>query len=330
MRGYIQRAASRRIHRKKIPSTFATETAAIVIQKCVRGFLVRKAYHRFRQRLDTQILCFLQQIELLSQDFFTKIVKTNYSISFKNLEISALKNPNRYMQKFSQYLFPPSSPLSSTFTVLSPPLPPPNAPPSIKPSAVISSIALPPPPPALCLASRTSPQSRHLLSKANRSPSPSTSSVSKFAQVRDIFARAEAAAANVHHNHHHAPIKHHIANSYTSSPPTSSIERNPSPKPITVLDAVQQYQRQYLNSHQPGYKRFSHFGGAANNRPINFHGQNHVKPRGIGAFISSNLNNKLLLQNKQLPPVSQVNVTSNCTPSSPKPITRVSTSIIHQ
>lgn len=313
-----------------------------MIQKCVRGFLVRKAYQRFRQRLDTQILCFLQQIEMLSQDFFTKIVKTNYSVPYKPLEISSIKNPNRYAHKLSQYLFPPQSPLSSSFTILSPPLPPPNAPPSIKPSAITSSIALPPPPPALCLATRPSPHSRHLLSKANRSPSPSTSSISKFAQVRDIFARAEAAVSvnalhnhQHHHYHHPVPIKHHqISNSHTSSPQTLSIERNPSPKPVTVLDAVQQYQRQHINNHQPGYKRFSHLGAAAHSRPLNSHAQNHLKPRGIGAFISSNINNKLLLQNKQQPapqqpppppppPVTQATATSNYTSSSPKPITRV-------
>jgi hypothetical protein len=244
------------------------------------------------------------------------------------LEIQANHN-NKFVQKFSQYLFPPPPPLPlpSSFTILSPPLPPPNAPTSIKPSVISSGISLPPPPPALFLASRPSPQCRPSVTGNNRSPSPSISSVSKFAQVRDIFARAEAAAAaaaNVHH-YHHIPIKHHIPNSYTSSPQVSSIERSRSPKSVTVLDAVQEYQRQHINVHQPGYKRFAHLGGGIpNNRPMNFNGNHHVKPRGIGSFISSNINNKPLLQNKQQQPPPTTTVASNyISSSSPKPITRV-------
>jgi len=227
--------------------------------------------------------------------------------------------------------------LPSSFTILSPPLPPPDAPTSIKPSMITSSIPLPPPPPALFLASRPSPRSRHPLiitNQSNRSPSPlSSSSVSKFAQVRDIFARAEAAAVSVanshHYHHHHIPIKNHIQNQHSSSINSSShqipiIEQSSSPKPLTVLDAVQEYQKQHINIHQPGYKRFSHLGGGVYNRPINFNANNCLKPRGIGAFISNNT--KPLLQNKQTPP----SVLPNYVSSSPKqlhhqskPITRV-------
>jgi hypothetical protein len=194
-----------------------------------------------------------------------------------------------------------------------------------------SSIALPPPPPALFLASRHSPQSRHQLvvtNQSNLSPSPSTPSVSKFAQVRDIFARAEAAAvANVHH-YHHIPVKNHIQNSHPLSHQVSSIEQSRSPKSVTVLDAVQEYQRQHLNYHQPGYKRFAHLGGAIHNRPMNFNGNNHLRPRGIGAFISNNINNKPLLQTKQPPPTATTIlpsfISSSSSPKQPlKPITRV-------
>ena len=320
------------------------KTAATIIQKCYRGFMVRKAYSLYRQRLSTQILCFLQQIELISNDFFTKIVKTNYCVPIKAIESSPINNfhNNKYAQKFSQYLFPPPPPplpLPSSFTILSPPLPPPDAPTSIRPSMITSSIPLPPPPPALFLASRPSPRSRHQLiitNQSNRSPSPlSSSSISKFAQVRDIFARAEASTANSHHYHHHhhlqhhIPIKNHVQNQHSSSITSSShqvpsIEQSGSPKPLTVLDAVQEYQKQHINIHQPGFKRFGHLGGGVFNRPPNLNGNNNLKPRGIGSFISNN--NKPLLQNKQLPPI----VLPNYVSSSPKqqhqqsrPITRV-------
>jgi hypothetical protein len=266
----------------------------------------------------------------MSNDFFTKIVKTNYSIPFKSLEIPSINNfhQNKFAQKFSQYLFPPPPPLPlpSPYTVLSPPLPPPNAPTSIKPSVMTSSIVLPPPPPALFLASRPSPQSRHQVVVTNRSPSPTTPYVSKFAQVRDIFARAEAAAAaaaNPNH-YHHIPIKNHIQHPHSSSHQVSSIELCNSPKSVTVLDAVQEYQRQHINVHQSGYKRFGHLGGGIHNRPMNFNGNNHVKPRGIGSFISNNNNNKPLLQNKQAPPPTIVpSYVSSSPKQPPKPITRV-------
>jgi len=332
IRGYLQRCYLKRINKKKSKPTFAYETAAIIIQKCYRGFFVRKAFYRYRQRLNTQILCFLQQIELISNDFFTKIVRTNYCVPFKSLDIPSINNvhQNKYAQKFSQHLFPPPPPLPlpTPFAVLSPPLPPPNAPISIKPSIITSSIALPPPPPALFLASRHSPQSRHQVVVTNRSPSPSTPSVTKFAQVRDIFARAEAAAVSNVHHYHHVPIKQPIQNLHPLSHQVSSIEQSRSPKSVTVLDAVQEYQRQHLNNHQPGYKRFGHLGGPIHYRPMNFNGNNHLRPRGIGAFISNNINNRPLLQNKQLPPpTATTTITPSFISSSPKqplkPITRV-------
>ncbi|CAF4483567.1 unnamed protein product [Rotaria sp. Silwood1] len=319
IRGYLQRCHIKQIDKLKSKVTLSYETAATIIQKCFRGYLTRKAYYLYRQRLHTQILCFLQQIELISNDFFTKIVKTNYSVPFKTIESRSINisHNKKCIQKFSQYLFPPPPPLPlpSPFTILSPPLPPPDAPTSIKPSIITSSIPLPPPPPSLYLAARPSPQSRHPLIATNRSPSPSpsTSAVSKFAQVRDIFARAEAAIVHTHHHHllHHPPIsiKNHIQNQHTpSSHQVSSIERSRSPKSVTVLNAVQEYQRQHLNNHHVAYKRFGHLGGGISasgggggihNRAINFNANNYVRPRGIGAFIANN--NKLLLQNKQTP-----------------------------
>jgi hypothetical protein len=300
--------------------------------------MIRKAYNLYRYRFNSQILCFLQQIELISNDFFTKIVKTNYCVPFKSIEPPSINiSHHKYAQKFSQFLFPPPPPLPlpSSFTILSPPLPPPDAPTSIKPSIITSSIPLPPPPPALFLAARSSPQSRHQSIITNRSPSPSTPSVAKFAQVRDIFARAEAvsAVANSHHyHHHHIPIKNHNQNQHASAinssalPVSSSIERAHSPKSVTVLNAVQEYQRQHINIHQPVFKRFGHLPVGVHNRPLNFNGNNNVKPRGIGSFITSN--NKPLLQNKQTPPppaAPPVYVSSS--PQQPsKPITRVNLS----
>lgn len=190
-------------------------------------------------------------------------------------------------------------------------------------------MALPPPPPALFLPSRASPQSRHQVIVTNRSPSPSTSSISKFAQVRDIFARAEAAASsssNSHHHYHPPPPLHHqqipIKNSTQNSHQVPPIERARSPKSGTVLDIVQEYQRQYINNHQPAYKRFAHLGGGNPNRPLSFNGNSHIKPRGIGSFITNNINNKSLLQNKQ-PPTVPSNFITSSSKQPAKPITRV-------
>ena len=340
IRGYLQRCQLKQTNRIKSKSTVSYEIAATIIQKCYRGFLVRKAYYLYRQRLHTQILCFLQQIELISNDFFNKTVKTNYSVSLKSIESYSINisQNKKYMQRFTQYLFPPpppppppSLPLPSPFTILSPPLPSPNAPTSIKPSAVTSAIPLPPPPPSLCVISRPSPQSRHQLittNCSNRSPSPSTPPVSKFAQVRDIFARAEAAAAaaNTYHYHyrhshpHHIPIKNYVQNQQSSSTNSSSnqnlsIEQTRSPKSVTVLSAVQEYQRQHINNHHAAYRRFGHLGGAGgiHSRPSNFNANNYVRSRGAGSFISNN-NNKSLLKNKQ----TTSTVLTNCVSSSPK------------
>lgn len=334
IRGYLQRRRFRKLKQLKAKLPLTGETAATIIQKCYRGFMVRKAYYLYRQRLSTQILCFLQQIELISNDFFIKTVKTNYSVGFKNIEPRTINvsHHKKYLQKFSQYLFPPPPPLPlpSPFSILSPPLPPPDAPALIKPSIITSSISLPPPPPSLFLASRPSPQPRHQVTTttttaaaANRPPSP----VSNFAQVRDIFARAEAAAvaaANVHHHYSHhnnnnyIPIKIHNQMAHVSainnpSQPVLSIEKTRSPKSITVLDAVQEYQRQHLSNHHAAFKRFGHCGIGApsgpvahapyHNRSVNFVGNNCVRPRGIGAFISSNAINKPMLQHKPAPPV---------------------------
>ncbi|CAF1580482.1 unnamed protein product [Adineta ricciae] len=329
VRGYIQRNRFKRMNRNKFKPTNAYESAAIAIQKYYRGFIVRKAYSLYRQRLQTQILCFLQQVELTSNDFFTRIVKTNYCVPTKSMESSLINqcNYNKYMQKFPQYLFPPPPLLplpSSSFLMLSPPLPPPDAPTSIKPSVVSSVIPLPPPPPALFLVSRSSPRPRQQITVPHRSPSPlSSSSVSKFAQVRDIFARAEAAAAthSHHYNHHHhfIPSKHSIQNQPIVPPPPSVNSVSPliaqtrSPRSTTVLDAVQEYQKQHINNHQPTYRRFGHSSAYNNNRPIHFNGNNHLKPRGIASFITNN--QRPLLQKKQTPPTLFPNYMS----SSPKP-----------
>ena len=341
----------------------AYERAATAIQKCYRGFVVRKAYQLYRQRLNTQILCFLQQIELISNDFFTKIIKTNYSVSFKCMDSSApnVTHQHKYAQKLSQYFFPPPPPLPSPFAVLSPPLPPLDASCPVKSSTVSSSIPLPPPP-ALFLASRPSLQSHVPSASANRSPSPSPSSgVSKFAQVRDIFARAEAAAAGIHHHHHHyhhppppppppptshfhhhqhIPLKPHTNNQLPPvlAPPINpishlapSMERIGSPRSLTVLNAVQEYQRQHINNQQAAQRRFSHLGGGIHIRPPNPNGNMYLKSRGIVPMPPNN--HKSFLPNRPAPLSGPPNFISPLLKQIPlqqhqplKPLTRVSSS----
>ena len=343
--------------RKAWPISLAHEMAATVIQKCYRGFLVRKAFLLYRQRLNTQILCFLQQIELISTDFFTKIVKTNYCVPFKPVDIRTthVAQQNKYVHKISQYLFPPPPPpppfplLSpSPYTIFSPPLPPPELPSSSKAAIITSSIPLPPPPPpALFLSSRPSPQPRHPLIGAghghgHRSPSPSASSVSKFAQVRDIFARAEAAVVVTHNpppfHHHHIPMKVHppsigmssasnsLSHHHPPPPPPPAIESTRSPRSLTVLDAVQEYQRQHIKVHQPAHKRFVHLGAAAagglHSRVSNVIGNIGVRPR--ASAPPNVINNKSHVPNKPVVvPSSFVSSSPKQQHQPPKPITRV-------
>lgn len=351
IRGYLQRCRFQRMKYRKSKPISSYEIAATVIQKCYRGFAVRKAYFLYRQRLNTQILCFLQQIELISNEFFNKTVKTNFSVASKNVEPQALNifQKHKYAQKLTQCLFPPPPPLPlplpSPFGMFSPPLPPPDAPTSIRPSMISSSVALPPPPPSLFLGVKSSPQPRPALVTANRSPSPPPISASKFAQVREIFARAEAAANtnNYHHNHaiyHHNPVRSHIQNQPLSSinPATHqvlSLDRNRSPKPAAVLDSVQEYQRQHMNNNHGAYKRFGHIPSTpgVHARPMNFHGNNYIKPRGIGAFISNNP--RSILHNK---PTASIVVPNYVSPSFrqpqqqsqlPKPISPVEHKVIN-
>jgi hypothetical protein len=198
------------------------------------------------------MLCFLQQIDLINNDFYIKTVRTNYCVPFKSITNSHINN---------KHFFPPP-----------PPLP-------LHPDVSIL------------------PSSRHplmLTSRSNRSPSP-TLSISKFAQVRDKFARAEVVTASI-------PIK-------TSTPclPTiPSLEKTRSPQSLTVLNAVQEYQRQHINNHQPAFKRFTQINNG--NRSPNIAA---LRSRGIAP------NNKF--PNK---PSLPAYVTSS--PKQPaKPITRV-------
>ncbi len=252
IRGYLQRRYFHQL--TKEPLTY--ETAAIIIQKYYRAFRFRKGFHHYKQRLNTQMLCFLQQIELINNDFFTKVVRTNYCVASKSILNHQIKN------KLIQHLFPPPPQFSELANL-------------IKIPTVLS-------------------PSRH---QSNRSPSP-TSSVSKFAQVRDIFARAEAATSVI--THHPIPIKNHIPANPPPPPllPTPTIEQ----KSLTVLNAVQEYQRQHINIHQPVFKRFVSASSNPNRSP-NIAG---LRPRVIG-------NNKL--QNKQSIPAYAT--------SSPKMMTQV-------
>ena len=113
------------------------------------------------------------------------------------------------------------------------------------------------------------------------------------------------------------------------SHPAPSIEQMHSPKSVTVLDAVQEYQRQHINIHQPVYKRFAHLGGGILNRPVNVNGNNCLKPRGIGPFITSNNNNKPLIQNKPTLPTVLPSYVSSSPKQQSKPITRVNLKDFH-
>jgi hypothetical protein len=263
IRGYLHR-------RYSLKKPLTDETAAIIIQKSYRGFRFRKSFYLYKQRLSTQMLCFLQQIDLINNDFFTKIVRTNYCVSSKSIESTI----NHHIEtKFTQHLFPPPPLLSELSTPIKNPM-------------------------------ISSPARHHsmLISRSNRSPSP-TSSVSKFAQVRDIFARAEATTSVP--THHPIPVK--INNHISSNPPSSFTTPTIEQKSLTVLNAVQEYQRQHINIHQPAFKRF--VSAVTNpNRSPNIAG---LRPRGIGQLV---LNNHKL-QNKQ-------NVPAYAT-SSPKTITQV-------
>lgn len=357
VRGYLQRCYLKRMKRKAWPSSFAHEFAATVIQKCYRGFIVRKAFQLYRQRLNTQILCFLQQIELISNDFFTKIVKTNYCVPFKSVDTRStqITQQNKYAHKISQYLFPPPPPphpmpSPSPFTIFSPPLPPPDPPTAFRTPAITSSIPLPPPPPALFLSSRPSPQSRHPLISAShgqRSPSPSASSVPKFAQVRDMFARAEAAVVGAHHhhlNHHHPPpppFHHHQHVPMKPHPPSTAmssasnslsqhlppIESTRSPRSLTVLDAVLEYQRQHIKANQPAHKRFSHLGGGGapvglHNRVSNASGNIGVKARVVAPPNVNNIKSHVV-NKPAVVPTSFISSSPKQQHQPPKPITRV-------
>ena len=92
--------------RAKKPTT--DEDAALIIQKSFRGFRCRKSFSVYKQRLDVQTLCFLQQIELINQDFYTKIVRTNYCVPMKSIESPPAA---KVFSKSISSLFPPPPPL---------------------------------------------------------------------------------------------------------------------------------------------------------------------------------------------------------------------------
>jgi hypothetical protein len=266
IRGYIQRYHFRRLINK--PQT--SEVAAIIIQKCYRGFRFRKAYFHYKQRISTQMLCFLQQIELINNDFYIKVVRTNYCVPFKSIELTT---NNKQANKFIQHFFPPPPPLSS--------------------SSLLDSFRIPIP--------------------VSSIPPPLSPSISKFAQVRDMFTRAGPAITPLHHI---PPIKPHTPPVVTSLHTIPAIEQSRSPQSVIVLNAVQEYQRQHINIHQPAYKRFAHLnlGSVSNaNRSPNIGGGS--RPRSVGQF--SFTNNKL--QNKQMQPVYG----TSSPKQQPKPITRV-------
>ncbi|CAF5184693.1 unnamed protein product, partial [Rotaria magnacalcarata] len=151
----------------------------------------------------------------------------------------------------------------------------------------------------LSFTSRLSPIYHHqhhhsiLTSNSNRSPSP-TQSISKFAQVRDIFARAEVTTSVTTHNNNNNAIKNHISINSTTSQTIPCVEQCRSPKATTVLNAVQEYQRQHINVHQPAFKRFGQFNHsiiANTNRSSNINGA-RIRPSGPNSLNNNKLQNK--------------------------------------
>lgn len=241
IRGHLQRHQVRRWMQQ--PRT--EEEAAIIIQKSYRAFRFRKTFSLYKQRLDIQTLCFLQQVELINHDFYTKIVRTNYCVPIKSID--SLPNPPLHQnyvkppQKSLSYFFPPPPPL---------PLPSPYSGSTAPDSArnPISTNGLPP------LASSLSTAFLSARQRTHRSPSP-LPSTSKFAQVRDVFARAQPGAA------HPPAATKHVLNTALHTLPAA--DANHTLKLTTVLNAVQEYQRQHIKASQPSAKRFAHLGAGA-------------------------------------------------------------------
>ncbi|UJR10380.1 hypothetical protein I4U23_014585 [Adineta vaga] len=266
IRGYLQR---RHFH-QSLKEPLTRETAAIRIQKAYRGYRYRKSFYLYVQRLNNQMFCFLQQIELINNDFFMKTVRTNYCVPIKSITTSQTNN------KHIQHLFPPPPPL---------PLPSPLIHSDVIVPIHVSSIL--PLPSTFGL----SPSRSHsmLTTRSHRSPSP-ISSGSKFA--------------------------------HTSLPTISTIpnfEQSRSPKAITVLNAVQEYQRQHINNHQPNSKRFTQFhnGVVAN---LNRSSTNvNLRSRSVG----QNNNNINIINNNRYPNKQNLPAYVTSSPKQqPKPITR--------
>lgn len=295
IRGYLQRRRFQQL--KYEPLTY--EQAAIIIQKFYRAYYFRKTFQMYKQRLNIQMLCFLQQIELINNDFFTKIVRTNYCVSLKSIEttINSFLN-NKQANKLLQHLFPPP-----------PPLPLPMSPSLTRQTDISNSIRIQ----TNSSSTAAPPLSNSALSFPTRSSSSchqtiltSPSTVSKFAQVRDIFARGESNKPLK--NHQSIPVKSHLISSIDNS------------KAANVLNAVQEYQRQHINNSQSAYKRFIQVGNNSNSNANRSPNINAIRPRGNShSGFSNNNNNNNKFQYKQ-------NLPAYTTPSpqqQTKPITRV-------
>ena len=106
------------------------------------------------------------------------------------------------------------------------------------------------------------------------------------------------------------------------------MERDGSPRPLTVLDAVHEYQRQHINIHQPAYKRFSHIvsglSGPLHHRPNHFNGNAAMKPRPVAPINIHQ--NKSYPHNKPtvVPSTFAISSSPKQQHQSSKPITRVS------
>ena len=306
VRGYFQRRYSYHLTKKYL----TRKKVAIIIQKYYRGFLFRKALNLYKQRLNTQMLCFLQHIELLNNDFFMKIVRTNYCVPLKSVDTKTNYHINaKQLNKLLQHVFPPPPPLPfpSTIGVFPPPL---------SHTVSLNSMKIQMNAPSVPSASAALSPSRHRListSHSNRSPSP-TPSISKFAQVRDMFVRAEAKPSVT--NHHPIPMKTHVSINPTTLHTSPSNEQDHSLKATSVLNAVQEYQRQHINIYQPHFKRLTQSGSGAMNNAYRLPNFGGIRSRGNTPF---GLNNNKL-QNKQTQPSYVI--------SSPKQQSKSSTQVI--
>jgi hypothetical protein len=278
VRGFLQRQRYRQLTSK--PRT--NDAAARIIQKSFRGYRSRKVLSNYKQRLHMQTHCFLQQIEFVNHDFYTRHVRTNYCVTRKSID-SLCHSP------LTDHQF---KPLVKTCFLMPTPLP--------LPSLFANA-------PNVNETCRATVQTSAVRLHARRSTSP-LPSTSKFAQVREMFARAQPTGLSCS-----IPTKTSLPSVNLSAVvvPSTEIVECTSPKATTVLHAVQEYQRQHIRIHSMASKRFTPV--CTNNR---IHGQRAMPFVAFRARsqTSSNLLStpSLSLSKQPSKSIAQVNMTMQC------------------